>query len=97
MRANGGTPNASTIQDMFLAIDVVTNQIDSALVSTDYNFIDGSVVVFAIAAAVLCLALYCGSQQLNSEIEKLTSFLGFFEEDSIIHNKHLNRLFENPS
>jgi hypothetical protein len=94
---SGGSPDPSIVTDLFYAADYVANQVLAALSTAPYNYVDLSVVVLALSVAVLCAALHWGSRSIRREADTLELFLHFFSEEMITKNKHMNRLFSNPS
>lgn len=94
---SAGTPDPSTVTDLFYAADYVANQVLASLSTASYNYVDLSVVVFVLAVGMLCTALHWGSRSIRRETDTLELFLHFFSEEMITKNKHMNRLFSNPS
>lgn len=62
---SSGTPDPSTVTDLFYAADYVADQLLLSLSTAPYNYVDLSVVVFALAVGVLFTALHWGSRSIR--------------------------------
>ena len=92
---NSNITNKTVIQDLFYAADYVIDKITPILLTSQYNYVDFSIVFYLISMIILCIAIYGSSKAVNDEIERLESFLLYFNEETITKNKHMNRLFTN--
>jgi hypothetical protein len=64
---NSGAPDNSQVEDLFYAADFVVENVLGALATISYNYVDLSVIVYAIALIVLCAAIYWGTRSIRQE------------------------------
>lgn len=61
----GTTLNNNTISDLFYSADYVVERVFEVLYAQDYNYLDSSLVAFAIAMFILCAAIYWGTRSIS--------------------------------
>lgn len=62
---NGTVLNSNTISDLFYAADYVAERVFEVLYAQDYNYLDSSLVAYAIALCILCAAIYWGTRSIS--------------------------------
>lgn len=62
-----GTPDNTQVTDLFYAADYVAAKVLGALSTGDYNYVDLSIIIYAIALLILCAAIYWGSFSIQRE------------------------------
>lgn len=61
---NSGIVDNNEVSDLFYAADFVVDNVLVALTTASYNYADMSLVIYAVALAVLCAAISWGSRSI---------------------------------
>lgn len=62
---NSNTINKTKIQDLFYASDYVIEKLTPLLLTSSYQYIDFSIVLYVISMVILILAINSGSDSIN--------------------------------